>query len=124
MDTLYVLDLRTLSIWPSFEDNPDKFPSAGRIQSYLENNGVIFSPAGGVQVLTNGQVYVTSVNDPTAAWNNFTNAPTPDESLLEQRLLQALNIRNKIAVGTATAAEKDAGLRLAITLLLRLYARD
>jgi len=124
LDTLYILDLRTLSIWPSFGDDPLQFPSAGRVQTYLENHGVIFSPEGGVQVMTNGQVYVTSVNDPTAAWNTFNNEPTPDESLLEQRLVQALAIRNKLAAGTATAAEKDAGLRLALTFILRQYSRD
>lgn len=120
----YIVSLKTLPIWPQFEDNPDKFPPAGRIQEWLENRGVIFGPEGYVNVGTDGSVFVYSVTNPAPAWATFTNAPSAAESLLEIRLSQALALRNKLADGSITPAEKDAALRLALTLLLRLYQRE
>lgn len=124
MDNLYVLTLRSTPLWPSFEDDPEKFPSADRIQDYLERKGVVFSPAGGVQVFTDGTVHVTAVTDPTPVWEAFDNKASEQETLLEQRLSQALALRNKLANGTATAADKDTALRIVLTLLLRLYQRE
>lgn len=121
---MYIVSLRTLPIWPNFQDNPDRFPSAGRIQDWLAERGVIFGPEGYVNVGTDGSVFVYSVTDPTAAWNSFDNSPTAEESLLATRLGQAATLVNKLANGTATPAEKDAGLRLALLLILRLYQRE
>jgi hypothetical protein len=123
---LTTLDLRSTPLWPSFDDDPENFPDAGRIQGYLERHGVIFPAdgSGGVQVFNNGFVQVVSITDPTPVWNAFNNEPTQEETLLESRLQTALTIRNKLADGTATAEDRNTGLRIALTLLLRLYLKE
>jgi hypothetical protein len=126
MSNLYTLSLRTTPLWPSFGDNPDNFPDAGRIQNYLERKGVIFPAdgSGGVQVFTDGSVQIQSITDPTPVWEAFDNAASQEETILEQRLSQALAIRNKLANGTATPADRDNALRIVLTLLLRLYQKE
>lgn len=126
MVQLYVLSLRSTPLWKSFGDDPDNFPKAERIQDYLERQGVVFPAdgSGGVHVFADGSVNIFSESDPTPVWEAFDNRANEQETLLEQRLTQALLLRNKLANGSATQADKDAALRMVLTLLLRIYQRE
>lgn len=79
---LYTLRLQDTPAWPSFDGDPDNFPTPARVAEYLTTNGILLGD-NPPSVWASGDVMVWALNNPEIAWTHFTNEPGKAETQYE-----------------------------------------